>query len=343
MTFRPDFLPTAVGSLPHTDPAAACALVQRYLPAIPAWPQLPRRDFRESIYAQYGRGFPGAVLEDERIYVDRARDLAPELEGLYRRYLGEDGETAGLDAEHAAGFARFAALDFSGVRAVKGQVIGPISWGLTVTDQDRRAILYDEVLADAIGKHLRLQAAWQEAALRRLAPQTIVFLDEPYLASFGSAYVALSREQALGLMEEVLGGLQGLKGIHCCGNTDWSLLLATSADILSLDAYTYAANLALYPADLTAFLARGGVIAWGIVPVDSDERVLAQTPAGLVAALETALRHIAAKGVPFDALVAAALVTPACGMGTLSERGAEQSLALLAEVSARLRKKYLQL
>ena len=37
----PSFTPTSVGSLPHIDPAAACQLIQQFLPEIPAWPQLP--------------------------------------------------------------------------------------------------------------------------------------------------------------------------------------------------------------------------------------------------------------------------------------------------------------
>ncbi|MBL8057761.1 MAG: hypothetical protein JNK29_13750 [Anaerolineales bacterium] len=340
ISFLPECLPTAVGSLPHQDPGQACALVQRYLPEIPAWPQLPRRDFRESIYAQYSAGFPGTVLSHDRLYVDRARDLVPELERLYTHYLEADSEAAALDAEYAAGLARFLTLDFPEARAVKGQVIGPVSWGLTLTDQDRRAILYDEALADAMAKHLRLSAAWQERALRRLAPRTILFVDEPSLASIGSAHVAVSREQIVALLEEVFAGLSGLKGVHCCGNTDWGLILETSLNILSFDAYNFGETLALYPQAVRAFLRRGGLVAWGIVPVTDAAEVTAQTAAKLTDDLETLWRGLAAKGVPFDDLAGTALITPACGLGTLPEPAAEQALALTAEVSRRLRQRY---
>ena len=54
------------------------------------------------------------------------------------------------------------------------------------------------------------------------------------------------------------------------------MLLATTVDILNLDAYGYIENLALYPAELRAFLDRGGVVCWGIVP--NTEEIYNVTP-----------------------------------------------------------------
>ncbi len=338
--FHPDFMPTAVGSLPHTDPIAACELVRKFLPQIPAWPQLPKRDPRESIYAQFSRGFPGASIHDGRVVVDRSLDLTPDLERLYTRYLEKDFDAIAMSADESAGLTRFSAMDWHSARAVKGQVMGPISWGLVVTDQTRRSILYEEVLADAVAKHLHMHAAWQERELQKLARQTIVFVDEPYLASFGSAFVAVERDQVIALIEEVFSGLEGLKGIHCCGNTDWSLLLSTSLDILNFDAFNFAETLSLYPGALRAFLDRGGIIAWGIVPVASDAAVMTASADDLAARLDAAMELIASKGVPLDAMLHSSLITPACGMGTLSEGAAERALELAGQVSQKMKEKY---
>jgi methionine synthase II (cobalamin-independent) len=221
---------------------------------------------------------------------------------------------------------------------VKGQVTGPVSWGLTVTDQDRRPILYDEVLADAVAKHLRLKAAWMEQELRRLSSQTIVFADEPYMSAFGSAFVPLSHDQVIPLLEELFAGIKGLKGVHCCGNTDWSLLLSTTVDILSLDAYGYAESLALYPDQVGAFLERGGLIAWGIVP--SGDQVLQETVDSLVDQFHQALGLLTAKGLDRDDLLASALITPSCGCGSLALETAERVLELTGKVSQALRERY---
>jgi hypothetical protein len=160
-------------------------------------------------------------------------------------------------------------------------------------------VLYEEVLADAVGKHLRLKAMWQERELARLCPTTIMILDEPYMASFGSAYVALAREQVVSLMEEVLNGLHGLRGVHCCGNTDWSVVLSTSVDILSFDTYDYAESLSLYAKEVEDFLARGGIIAWGIVPRDSD-KLAVESCESLVRRLLEAMDLLVRKGTGTD-------------------------------------------
>ena len=341
--FEPKLLPLHLGSLPHTNPQAACDLILESFAQVSTWPQLPKRTFLENMYAQFSEGFPGVVLEDERIYVDRIRDLDPDLERLYLAYLENDLSYGALGADYAAGLVAFSQTLSASDRqpmVVKGQVTGPISWGLTVVDQDRRPVLYDDILADALAKHLRLKAAWQEQELRKIAPTTIVFIDEPYMSAFGSAYISLNREQVITLLEEVFAGLTGLKGTHCCGNTDWSVLLSTSAEIISFDTYHYAQAFALYAEDVRAFLKRGGVIAWGIVPADNEEALMNETVESLIARLHEAMNLLVRKGINFDDLINASLITPSCGLRTLSEEAAKRVFELTAGVSETMRERY---
>ena len=339
--FQPNWLPLVLGSMPHTDLGVAWRLMLKCFPQIPAWPQLPRKTSLENMYAQFSERFPGITLADGRIYVDRRKDLDPALERLYLAYLENNLAYGQISPSHAAGLSSLIEGKVTlpqPLVALKGQVTGPVSWGLTIVDQDQRPILYDEVLADAVSKHLRLKAAWQEAELRKLCPRTILFVDEPYMASFGSAFVSLGKEQVIGWIEEVFSGLSGLKGVHCCGNTDWSILLNTSADILSLDAYDYAETLSLYPGDVTRFLARGGIIAWGIVPASVSAE--SETVGALVDRLHEAINHLAGKGVPLDALLKAGMISPSCGLGSLTPAVAERVFELTVGVSAEMRHRY---
>ena len=341
LSFEPRCLPVALGSLPLTDPQEACELVLEHFPQLPMWPQLPRRSFLENMYVQYSQGLPGVIVGPDSIRVDR-ENVEEGLEKLYIAYLDNRPADVAISPAYAAGLAALLAMPgrVSGALAVKGHLTGPISLGLQITDLDRRPILYDEILADAVAKLLRLKATWQEQTLRRLNPQTIIFVDEPYLSTFGSAHVPITRDQVLIALEEVLAGIQGLKGLHCCGNTDWSMLLETSMNIISFDAYHYSVPFSLYAGEISGFLARGGMIAWGMIP--NDPALLEQeTVESLVDRLLAAMDLLVQKGLARDDLLQRALISASCGLGTLPVAAAVRACQLTAGVSALLRARYL--
>ena len=327
--------------MPHTDPKEACSLVDKFLPEIPAWPQLTRRSFLENMYAQFSDGFPGVVIESNRIYVDSSKDLDKPLEQLYSSYLEDKIEKYAINSDHAAGLHTFLESKHGSPFAVKGQITGPVTWGLAVTDENRRPLLYNDALADAMAKHLHLKAAWQEREIKAISPNTIIFVDEPYMASIGSAFVSISSDKITSLLEEVFSGISGLKGVHCCGNTDWSMLLSTSLDILNFDAYNYGYTIALYPDEVKAFLNRGGVIAWGIVAHDAQD-LQGETVNSLLDRLEDGIGALNSKGVSLSLMKERCLLTPSCGLDSLSEEAAEWALELLAEVSTEFRKRHVK-
>jgi methionine synthase II (cobalamin-independent) len=334
-------LPTIIGTFPHKDPVRVCELVAHFLRDIPAWPQLPKRTYVENMYAQYSEGFPGVVIKDNKIYVDRKQDLTKQLEQFYTDYLANDFSEYSLSPEYAAGFHAFLALDKLTPRAVKGHVTGPISWGLTITDETGKGILYDETLGDVVPKFLRLKASWQEQQLRKLNKNTIIFVDEPFMTAFGSIAMQLSREQVISMLEETFAGIKGIKGVHCCGNTDWSLLMQTSTNIIHYDTYNYPDSLAIYPAEVKKFLDKGNCVGWGIIPTDAKS-VAKETVASLKDRLESAMAPFTRKGIAFKTLIEQGLLLPACGLGPIgSESAAERALQLLADLSILIRKKYL--
>jgi hypothetical protein len=335
-------LPTIIGSLPHKDPVRANELVTHYLRDIPAWPQLPKKSFLENMYAQYSEGFPGVVIKNEKIYVNRKQDLTKQLERFYTDYLANDFSKYALSAAYAAGFHAFITNEKLSSSAVKGHVTGPISWGLTVTDEEGKGIIYDDTLGDVVPKFLRLKASWQEQVLSKLNKNTIMFVDEPYMTAFGSIAMQLSREQVIAALNETFAGIRGIKGVHCCGNTDWSVLMQTSTDIIHFDTYNYADSLAIYTPEVKKFLARGGCIGWGIVPTNAAD-VEKESAASLKDRLEAAMAPFTRKGIPADTLIQQGLLLPACGLGSIgSEAAADRALQLLADVSNLVRKKYLK-
>jgi hypothetical protein len=301
------------------------------------------------MYVQFGSRFPGVVIDEaqERLFVDTSGDLSPALEELFSHYLEDDVDWFALDPDFAAGF--HVMLDvLKGIPGewVKGQIIGPFSFGLTITDQNRRAVMYDNMLADALVKYLAMSARWQSRQLRAARPNVLMSVDEPYLAAFGSAYVNLSREQVIDGLNEVFTAIhtEGTKAaVHCCANTDWSVLLSTEVDVLNLDAFGYLENLALYPRELRGFLDRGGLVAWGTIP--NTEEIFSHSPAYLAQRLHSGLALIGqkaeARGISItpQELAKSSLLTPSCGLGSATARITDTVLEVQLAVAGLLRER----
>jgi hypothetical protein len=195
-------------------------------------------------------------------------------------------------------------------------------------------------LTQAVCAGLGRKLAWQAEQFRQLGKDPVLFFDEPYLTGFGSAYLPISREEVIDILTQALEAARGavsgpLKlGIHCCGNTDWGLLLSAPIDILSFDSYGYFDSLRLYAPALAAFLDRGGWLAWGLVP--TGEEFQQETPDHLWSRFQEQVTRLAAdlNRRPRD-ILAPALLTPACGTGYLSLAAARRVFNSLAALSVR--------
>ncbi|MBM3245973.1 MAG: methionine synthase [Candidatus Omnitrophica bacterium] len=322
-------LATAVGSLPHQDAGAALDLVFKYTPRIPFWPQLPKRDSREGMVRQFSEGL---VLEPQE----------EALEKFYEHVISRDIAYFKITPDYALGLHQFyARLEKQGledIEFIKCQITGPFSFAASINDDKGVALLHNAVLMQAILKGLALKALWQINFFKKFGKRIIMFLDEPYLSSFGSAYTPLNRETVINTLSGITAEIKAenvLVGVHCCGNTDWSIFTdIKTIDIISFDAFNFLDRLALYADHLAAFFRRGGILCWGIVPT---QEFSGQLPDLLLAKLSAGIATLAKKGVDKDLLSANMLLSPSCGMGTLDAAKAENILATLSQISAAIK------
>ncbi len=340
-----------IGSLPIDDHAAASDLVFRYTPDIPVWVQLPVY-VHEGMLNQFLPGLPGIRSAADRFFVDTsAPDFDSQVLAFYEEYMAvTEGRTNidrtrfALGADAAPGFAvlmeRLAERPQAPV-AVKGQVTGPFTFCTGVHDEKRQAIFYTPVLRDAAVKLLALKAVWQVRRLSRWGRPVILFFDEPALAGFGtSEFISVSREDVGACLTEVIAAVQaagGIAGVHICANTDWSLVLDSSADIVNFDAFAFFDRFILYPESIRRFIAAGKTLAWGIVPTGDQDNIVTATAASLAETWHTQVGRIEALGIDRRRIVAQSLITPSCGTGTLPLELARKVLQLTREVSDRLR------
>lgn len=351
--FKPEGLPLLAGSFPMKDHAEATRFVLAETPEIPIWVQLPFYK-KEGMIAQFLPGMPGVVHSDDSVHIDAgAATFDEELLGFYESYMavsegGADFDEAGFGLTRDAANGFFVLMDHIKALAeppvaLKGQVTGPITFATGTPDQDRRAIFYNEQLRDVAVKLLAMKAAWQVRRLSAFGRPVIVFIDEPALAGVGSSeMISISREEISTCLEEVVATIHaegGLAGVHVCANTDWGLLLESGLDIINFDAYGYFDRFILYADQIKNFLESGRILAWGVVPTLSPPDIERETARSLTARWEDNARQVTALGFQRAELLERSLITPSCGVGSLSPELAKRAVRLTVEVSRRIRAK----
>ncbi|MDQ1240401.1 MAG: hypothetical protein QG577_2587 [Thermodesulfobacteriota bacterium] len=339
----PDVTVTAVGSMPHDNADQAVRLILDCLKVAPHAPQLPRLDPREQMWIQFGENIPRFQMDVDRLsyYFDTSGDPYPEIERFYEAYLhvseGGSADFFDISPRHGMGIAAF--LD--GVQRIgkpipiiKVQVTGPLSFCLTITDETKKPIFYHSVFRDIAVKSMGLKAVRLLEKFRPLAEKVIVFFDEPSLSAYGSsAFLGVSQADVIDSLNEVMDMITargGIAGVHCCGNTDWGLLMETSARIINFDAVDYMETLSIYAKPLSEFLARGGVLAWGAVC--NDARAASQTAGDVLARINKGMKLLEKSGLDRDLITKKCLITPACGCAGLDLETCRRVYETLAEL-----------
>ncbi len=341
----PSILVTAVGSMPHTEPAAAIDLIMDSLHSAPHPPQLSRSDPREQMWIQFTEGLPGfrVDLENLSYHFDTAGAQITDLEEFYDRYLkvseGGSADSFAVGAEYGRGIHSFLERIRQAPerpRFIKLHVTGPLSFALTVADKGSRPIFYDDMFRDVAVKGIGLKAVWLVEQFKPYADNIILFFDEPSLSAYGSsAFLGVSKEDVVASLNEVISMAAergAIPGVHCCGNTDWGLLMETSTRIVNFDAVDYMETIPIYASDLSRFLERGGVLAWGAV--SNTEKVVEESLSDVIARLRHGIGLVVDAGVDRDLLTERMILTPACGCSGLSIEQTEKVYSLLSELEA---------
>ncbi|MEI6631771.1 MAG: hypothetical protein WCL25_04055 [bacterium] len=340
-------LPIGIGSLPHKAIAEALELVFKYCPQIPFWPQLPKRDVREGMVAQFSEGLPCIEINSGGV-VFNPTDKERKLEEFYANLISPEADYKKdpfkISQEYAQGLyafrQRLQESDLSQVKYIKCHITGPFTFAASLKNEKGVALLHDPVFMQVIIEGLAKKALWQIGYLQEFAKNIIIFIDEPYLGCFGSAYTPINREdviKGLGDLTQKIKSHPGvLSGVHCCGNTDWSIFTdIPTLDIINFDAFNYLDKLLLYADNLKIFFNNDRILCWGIVPTQEFNDKITVT--ALVKKINDGIGVLAKKGVDRGKLSGNLLLSPSCGMGTLTPGKTESILKTLSEISEKIR------
>ncbi len=334
-----NLLTTAMAVMPHTDVDRALEMALSL--DVPFWPQLPNLSYYEDMYVQAAEHFPGIVLDVEartlRFSVDK---FALELEEALSRM--DDPEFIDVSEAYSVVYHRFLSLGLADRAAIRGQLEGPISFGLNIVDQDDRPIIFDDTVRSFMLDFLAKRVNAQSARLKERNPNAFMFVDEPGLQYLFSAMSGYTDLKAKGDLEQFFAGVDRPRGVHLCGNPDWDFLLNLDLDVLSLDVYTNGEVFASYAPAVKRFLDRGGLIVWGIVPTGFEAFAEEEVPS-LVGRLEEVWKTLWSRGIDRELMISRSMISPAtcCLVNPDKERTVERAFAAVNRMAEELRSKYL--
>jgi methionine synthase II (cobalamin-independent) len=279
------------------------------------------------------------VIEDKRALVVSSEQRESELVTFYDRFLSDDLDHFAISKEYAPGLTELIGLIQENPEKygpyIKGHTVGPITFAAGITTPDEKSLLSDPELLEAMVKGLSIKTLWQAKEIEKSGKKPIIFLDEPYLSGYGSAFSPIERHEVITLLKELIDYVrersETLMGIHCCGNTDWSMIMEAGPDIINFDAFDYMDFFLLYPDQISRFLQGGGIIAWGAVPTsaytgrESLEDIFLRLEQGLNRAYEL--------GLDKEQIIRNSILTPSCGMGSMDETSTLRILDLLSALS----------
>ncbi len=332
---------TGVGALPHKDPLEACEDVLEIFPTFPYIPTLPDRSQLESIVFNDSEQLPGRMIRDDRLLFDSTTDQTAAMEQVYMDFVEGNFASYALHKNYASAFTEMMNRNLADIGILKFQVTGPVTFGMQVVDANKRPIYYDTQLADVLAKMLALKARWCESEMKERTgvKETLIVLNEPYLASLGSSVVPVDKETVRSGWEDIASLVEGGLGIHCCSNTDWDFVLGLNPSVVSIDAYATAKEFLLYADTITGYMERGGVVAWGIVPADS--RIFTTESTESLYQKYHDIRTQLCTKMPEELFDAQSLITPSCGIRFADCNGARQIMQAAAEISYHIRQNFI--
>jgi hypothetical protein len=327
--------------IPHRDIGQATRAILENFPEAPCLPVLSR-SMKHML-----EGIPCLVLDRERrqVILDPSPEREAELLDFYERCETQDLDSFATTPHTAPGF--YALLDRlkekrpAQLKWVAFQNAGPVLLADVIKQADGMPAFHNETLRDILIKSSSMKSRWLERKIKEELPgvEVIAGLPETTLVSFTSAGGSGTREEIVDAINGGFEGLHCLTWVHCCANIDWTLLIDSTTDVINFDAYQHTDKVALYHEEFEGFLERGGMLAWGIVPV-TNELIDKETVQSLVDRLERGMDLLVRKGIDEELLASSSWLMPACDTVMMTPENSDRAFRMVHEISQIMRRKY---
>lgn len=354
---------TGIGSLPFCSdnaPDDAVNFVFDYCGDFPFWPQLPHFKAEENMTCQFLKGFSGAEFNkkyrkfylnnENKDFINNSKIIQDDFEIItssnsifeYEEILNKYSITPPHSSTIDVFLKKIKNLNKK-PELIKGTITGPFTLSTSLYDKNDKFIYHDKDIRKIIAKFLALKALWQVKEFKKVSNNSmpVIFIDEPSLSKLDSPLcVDMKKEDITAILKIVSDEIQkfgGLSGVHCCGKTDWDMIIQSETNIINFDAYSYSENILKYSNSIKHFLQYGGFLAFGIIPTLDEKALLNLDDKKLYEKLQNSIDALS-KNIDKTLILKQSFITPGCGCSSLSIDLSKKTMALAKELSAALKK-----
>jgi hypothetical protein len=217
------------------------------------------------------------------------------------------------------------------IPAVKTQATGPVTMAMGMLAAGHPGKGLQRCVVDGLVRRLEAHLVRIERSLPHA--DVTVILDEPALGGLLTAGFPFSTDEATHLLGATIARAPVPAGVHCCEDTDWSVVANAQPAWISWDLASLGTGLAESLPQVAAALGRGTRVVWGLVPARAGSPWPDPTDR-----LNSVIGELVVAGADMESLVTRALFSPSCGLAGLSvgQAGAvsEQVARLAGELAS---------
>lgn len=337
-----------VGDLPYEDIQLCKQMMLRLYEKIPFLPELPLMDARDEVCCRTLENMPCFYQKDGKWMIsDNTDEKMMYTEMLYEKIIKSEPP---YDLDMFSTEAPFFYMYIEILKRIKPQytvinLTGPFTLANSMFNKNASTILLDKTYRKFICSTVIIKSLLFISKIKEASPETkpIIMFDEKMLFKYGTlkrTNESITKELVESLFEKVFlrlrkeGAIIGVQSFEKC---NWQLIFDIDCvDIISFDAYQNPANLNMLASSVNRFLAKGGYINWGIIPVMNENVIRSLNQKEIIDRLKSTMELLSKEGVSMDLLLKRFTISI---QGNLSKQPlifAEKALMMANQISNKI-------
>lgn len=272
-----------LGALPYDDIGTATRMAAKLFEKLPFVATLPNVSTEDTIINRTLTNIPGIRVTGNKIEIkitsNHYKQWMSKLEKAFNHPNVNNLEPFAIDSPFLEKY--FQMINkFKSPNAVIN-LLGPFSLSQMLDNIAEEEMLIDKTYRKLFIQAVCVKALWAINKIKEINKDTVplIILEEPLFGQLGDIKREnddITVEIVTSLFSRVVEKLKSAGayvGVQCMEKCDWKIPINAGVDLISFDAYNNPNNLCIIPEQITNFIARGGKINWGIVPVTNEAMV----------------------------------------------------------------------